>query len=102
MTGTTDSSFGKGLTGEGPIGPTRENADGDAHDPTVACLSIVSWSMAFAALGAIILLAVVLLLLGVSQYMFLMVWFIGAPFAAAAAALIALFVQLNQKAPRQD
>ncbi|MDG3438857.1 hypothetical protein [Nitrospirillum amazonense] len=69
----------------------------DTSDPTVACLSIVSWSMAIAALGAIVLLALVLLLLNVSQYVFLMVWIIGAPFAAAVAALGVLFIQLNQR-----
>ncbi|MBB6254507.1 hypothetical protein [Nitrospirillum iridis] len=74
-----------------------EGVSVDASDPTVACLSIVSWSMAIAALGAIILLAIVLMLLGVSQYTFLMVWFIGAPFAAALAALVTLFFQLNQQ-----
>ncbi|TWB24539.1 hypothetical protein FBZ89_101165 [Nitrospirillum amazonense] len=78
-----------------------ETVSVDTSDPTVACLSIVSWSMAIAALGAIVLLAVILLMLGVSQYTFLMVWFIGAPFAAAVAALGALFIQLGQAAQRR-
>ncbi|MEA1672513.1 hypothetical protein [Nitrospirillum sp. BR 11163] len=86
MTGASDSS-----TDDGEI------VSVDTSDPTVACLSIVSWSMAIAALGAIVLLALVLMLLNVSQYIFLMAWIIGAPFAAAAAALAVLFVQLNQR-----
>ncbi|MDE1146794.1 MAG: hypothetical protein PW843_09260 [Azospirillaceae bacterium] len=69
----------------------------DTSDPTVACLSIVSWAMAFAAVAAIVVLALFLLLIGVSRYTFLMSLFIGAPFAAAAAALITLFFQLNQR-----
>ncbi|WP_044562260.1 hypothetical protein [Azospirillum sp. B4] len=78
-----------------------ESISVDTSDPTVACLSIVSWSMAIAALAAIVLLAVILLLLGVSQYTFLMVWFIGAPFAAAGAALAVLFIQLGHAAERR-
>ncbi|MBB6253283.1 hypothetical protein [Nitrospirillum iridis] len=65
-------------------------------DPSIVSLSVVSWSMALAALGAIAALALFLLLIGMSQYAFFMIWFIGAPFVGAGAAMAALFLNLRR------
>lgn len=65
-------------------------------DPATECLTGVPLGCAVGALAACALLALLLLLLGVSRYAFLVIWCIGTPFAAALGGGLSVYARIRR------